>query len=98
MPRFNLIPIQIKALHSFYAFKICRINSNPKSNGIQALNQYGNMSLGSYHVSSNNNKFVSDTEGRHANAKAQEAVDHLASFCEVERRFHSRESHRQPRP
>ena len=26
-----------------------------------------------------------EIEGRHANAKAEEAIDHLASFCQVER-------------
>ena len=32
------------------------------------------------------------------NAKAHEAVDHLASFCQVERRFHGRKLNRQPLP
>ena len=34
-------------------------------------------------------------EGRHANVNSQEAIDHLATFCRVERRFHSWESDRQ---
>ena len=42
--------------------------------------------------------FLFETEGRHANAKAYETADHLVSFCQVERRFHSRESNRQPLP
>ena len=38
------------------------------------------------------------TEGRQANAKAQEAGYHLASLCQLHRRFQSRESNRQPFP
>ena len=29
------------------------------------------------------------TEGRHANAKAHEAIDHMASFRHVQRSFHN---------
>ena len=36
--------------------------------------------------------FISKTEGRQANTKAQEATYHLASFYQVERRLHSRET------
>ena len=39
-----------------------------------------------------------ETEGQHANAKAQEAVDNLTNFYQVEKIFYSRESHRQPLP
>ena len=39
-----------------------------------------------------------DAKGRHANAKAHVALDHLARLCQVERRFHNRESNRQPLP
>ena len=42
--------------------------------------------------------FFFEKESRHANAKAQEAVDHMASFRHVERRFHSQDSNRQPLP
>ena len=37
--------------------------------------------------------FFFETEGQQVSAKAEEAVDHLGSlfFCQVERRFHSRE-------
>lgn len=40
--------------------------------------------------------FFVETEGRHASAKAQEAVHHLASFYQVQRRFHNQELNRQP--
>jgi hypothetical protein len=40
--------------------------------------------------------FIFEPKGGHANAKAQEAIDHSASFfCQVKRKFHSRESNRQ---
>ena len=39
-----------------------------------------------------------ETEGKHANAKAQEAVDHLSSFYQVKRRFHNRDLTYQPFP
>ena len=42
--------------------------------------------------------FFVETKGRHANAKAQEASDHLASLCQLERRFSNRESNRHPLP
>ena len=32
---------------------------------------------------------ILNIEGWQANAKAQEALDHLASSCQVEKRFHS---------
>ena len=41
--------------------------------------------------------YVFETEDQHANTKAQEAIDHLIGFCQVERRFHSREVNHQPR-
>ena len=39
--------------------------------------------------------FLVETEGRHTSAKAQEAIDHPTSFCQVQRRFHNRESNNQ---
>ena len=42
--------------------------------------------------------FIFEPEGRQANAKAQEAVDHTARSCQVERRFHSRKLNRQLLP
>ena len=39
-----------------------------------------------------------ETEGRHAIAKAVEAVDRVASLYRVERRFQSEKSNRQPFP
>ena len=43
--------------------------------------------------------FFFKTKDRHASAKAQEAVDHMASFFyQVERRFHNMESPCQPLP
>ena len=41
---------------------------------------------------------IFETKNRHADTKAQEAIDHLASFRQVERRFHNRELNRQPLP
>ena len=43
-------------------------------------------------------QFFFQTEGRHVSAKAHEAIDHLQCLCQVERRFHCRESNRQPLP
>ena len=41
--------------------------------------------------------FILEMECRHANVKAQETINHLASFfCQVERRFRSQRSNRQP--
>ena len=58
---------------------------------------FGNYTLLSYSTRSNRsistNNWLTflfvffETKGRHANIKAQEVIDHLASFCEVERRF-----------
>ena len=42
--------------------------------------------------------FFFETEGRRASAKAHEAINVLASFCQVERRFHNEESNRRPLP
>ena len=42
--------------------------------------------------------FFLETEGRHAGTKAHEAVDHLTSFRQVKRRFHSPDSNHQPLP
>ena len=39
-----------------------------------------------------------EIEGQHASAKAHDADYHMARSCQVERRFHSRESNRQPLP
>ena len=39
-----------------------------------------------------------ETEGRHASAKVQDAIDHLESFCRVERRFHRWDLNHQPLP
>ena len=42
--------------------------------------------------------FPFETEGRHVSTEAHEAIDHLAQLCQVERRFHNRDSNRQPLP
>jgi hypothetical protein len=39
-----------------------------------------------------------ETEGQQANVKAHDAVDHLANFRQVERRFHNRDLNHQPLP
>ena len=43
--------------------------------------------------------FSFETKGQQANAKTHDAINHLTSlFCQVETRFQSRESNRQPLP